>query len=442
MRILREDHQAGQRFLKRLIQRKSAFPLKIEKQVRRILQEVKKRGDQALIEYTRRFDCPDFSLEDLRVSDSEIEAAYQAVEPELLSALRLARKNIADFHLRQKESSWFEAHPKGAFLGQLVQPVEAAGLYVPGGTGGETPLVSTVLMTALPAQVAGVKRLVMVSPPNREGRLHPALLVAAAECGVTEIYRVGSAWAIAALAYGTETIAPVSVIAGPGNIYVTIAKKLLYGEVGVDLVAGPSEVLIVADDSAPPEPLAWDLLAQAEHDSLATAVLFTPSAALARKVRKALVQALESLPRREIAEEALRKQGGLLVTSSLESALELANQVAPEHLELAVADPFAWLPKIRQAGAVFLGPYTPEALGDYVAGPNHVLPTMGAARFASALSVSVFLKKISLLSYSREALFQEGPAVLRLAETEGLTAHAEAVRVRLSLFPPDKKGAA
>ncbi|MBX6423972.1 histidinol dehydrogenase [Thermosulfurimonas sp. F29] len=434
MRIFREESRAGRRFLERLIHRGERIPLRVERSVRKILSEVRRRGDEALVDFTRRFDCPDFTADRLRVSEEEIRNAYREVSPELLSALRLAIENVRAFHERQREESWFFTR-EGVFLGQMVRPVASAGLYVPGGAGGQTPLVSTVVMTAVPARVAGVERIVMVSPPDREGRLHPALLVAAAECGVTEIYRVGSAWAIGALAYGTETIAPVSVIAGPGNIYVTVAKKLLYGEVGVDLVAGPSEVLIVADESAPPEHLAWDLLAQAEHDPLATAVLLTPSWRLARRVREALAGALPRLPRREVAEASLRKRGGLVVTRSLESAIDLANRVAPEHLELAVADPFALLPRIRNAGAVFLGHHTPEALGDYVAGPNHVLPTLGAARFTSALSVSVFLKKTGLLSYEAAALRREGPAVLTLAETEGLSAHAEAVRVRLRNSP-------
>jgi len=431
MRILRAESRQGRRFIERLKRRGQRVPVRVERAVRRILAEVRRRGDEALVDYTRRFDCPDFEAAHLRVREEEIFRAYREVSPEFLAALRLAIRNVEEFHRRQLPNSWFYTRPEGVFLGQMVRPVPSAGLYIPGGAGGETPLVSTVVMTAVPARVAGVPRVVMVSPPNREGRLHPALLVAAAECGVTEIYRVGSAWAIAALAFGTETIRPVSVIAGPGNIYVTVAKKLLYGEVGVDLVAGPSEVLIVADETASPEHLAWDLLAQAEHDPLATAVLLTPSRRLARGVREALERALKGLPRREIAEAALKGQGGILVTRDLEEALRLANQIAPEHLELAVAAPFALLPKIENAGAVFLGGQTPEALGDYVAGPNHVLPTMGAARFASALSVEVFLKRISLLSFRPEALRREGEAAVRLAETEGLFAHAEAVRVRL-----------
>jgi len=431
VRIFREESRRGQRFVQRLVRRGERIPLRVERTVRRILQEVKRRGDEALVAYTRRFDCPDFEPSRLRVKEEEISRAYEEISPELLSSLRLAIRNVEEFHRRQLSSSWFHTRPEGVFLGQMVRPVSSAGLYVPGGAGGETPLVSTVVMTAVPARVAGVRRVVVVSPPDRQGRLHPALLVAAAECGVTEIYRVGSAWAIAALAYGTETVPPVSVIAGPGNIYVTVAKKLLYGEVGVDLLAGPSEVLIVADESAPPESLAWDLLAQAEHDPLATAVLLTPSVKTARRVREALSEALSRLPRRKIAEAALRRQGGILITRDLERALEIANEIAPEHLELAVADPFALLPRVEAAGAVFLGTGTPEALGDYLAGPNHVLPTLGAARFASALSVEVFLRRVSLLAYGPKALRQEGEAVMHLAQTEGLFAHAEAVRVRL-----------
>ncbi len=432
VRILRAESQAGKRFLEKLIHRGARLPIKIERQVRRILEEVRRKGDEALITYTRRFDCPDFRPENLRVSEAEIEEAYRRVDPELLAALRVALRNVRAFHERQLTRSWFYTREGEVFLGQMVRPVSSAGLYIPGGAGGETPLISTVVMTAVPAKVTGVPRVVMVSPPNREVKLHPALLVAARECGVNEIYKVGSAWAIAALTYGTETIAPVSVIVGPGNIYVTVAKKLLYGEVGVDLIAGPSEVVIVADESARPHYLAWDLLAQAEHDPLATAVLLTPSLSLARKVREALKQALEQLPRREVAEKALKGQGALLITRDLEEALALVNRIAPEHLELAVRNPWDLLPRVENAGAVFLGEFTPEAMGDYLAGPNHVLPTMGAARFASALSVEVFLKRISLLGYGPQILRKEGPPAIRLAETEGLLAHAQAVRVRLS----------
>ncbi|HFB83784.1 MAG TPA: histidinol dehydrogenase, partial [Thermodesulfatator sp.] len=318
-------------------------------------------------------------------------------------------------------------------VGQMVRPVSAAGLYVPGGKGGETPLVSTVLMNAIPAKVAGVQRLVMVTPPGRDGRVSPHLLVAASLVGIEEIYRVGSAWAIGALAYGTETISPVEVICGPGNIYVALAKRLVAGEVGIDLVAGPSEILIIADETADPDYIAADLLSQAEHDPLALSLLVTTSEAVARAVAERLPVRLSWLPRKEIAEKALKDRGAIFIAEDIDQAVWAANQIAPEHLELLVANPFALLPIIKNAGAVFMGPYSPEPVGDYLAGPNHVLPTMGTARYASALSVENFLKKTSLIFYTQKALRLEAEAIVRLAEIEGLSAHAEAVRVRLKV---------
>ena len=430
LRIFQKDEKDGQAFLKRLRERFS-YPEELEEKVRQIIIEVRLGGDKTLVKFTRMFDCPNFRPEDLRVSPEEIERAYEAVDREVLQAIRLAIANVRSFHEKQKERSWFETRENGAFLGQMVRPVDSAGLYVPGGKGGETPLVSTVIMGAVPAKVAGVSRLVMVSPPNAEGRLHPALLVAAREAGVDEIYRVGSAWAVAALAFGTETIPRVDVICGPGNIYVTIAKKLLAGAVGIDMIAGPSEILIIADESARPSWLAADLLSQAEHDPLATAVLLTSAPKLAKKVVKEVEKQLKKLPRRQIAEEALKNQGGIVLVEDLKEAVSLANEIAPEHLELCVEDPYALLPAVKHAGAVFLGAHTPEAVGDYIAGANHVLPTMGCARYAQALGVHVFQKKISLVAYSPEALAEEAPAVIRLAELEGLTAHAAAVKVRL-----------
>ena len=430
MRIFKASEKEGKTFLTRLKNRFS-YQEEYEKAVREIIEAVRERGDEALVAYTRRFDCPDFGPERLRVSPEEMELAYEAVGADTLRAIRLAIANVASFHEKQKERSWFETRPNGAILGQLVRPVDSAGLYVPGGTGGETPLVSTVIMGAVPAKVAGVGRLVMVSPPNREGKLHPALLVAAREAGVDEVYRVGSAWAIAALAFGTETVPRVDVICGPGNIYVTVAKKILAGQVGIDMIAGPSEILVLADESANPRWIAADLLSQAEHDPLATAVLITPSGKLAKKVQKELEKQLKKLPRREIAEKALKNQGAIILVEDLKEALFLANEIAPEHLELCVKDPFALLPEIRHAGAVFLGHFTPEAVGDYIAGANHVLPTMGCARYAQALGVHVFQKKLSLVAYSEKALAEEAPAVIHLAELEGLSAHAGAVKVRL-----------
>jgi histidinol dehydrogenase len=313
----------------------------------------------------------------------------------------------------------------------MVNPVDAAGVYVPGARGGETPLVSTVLMTAIPAKIAGVENIVMVTPSTKTGGINPHLLVAAKKVGIKNIYKIGSAWAIAALAYGTETIPRVDVIAGPGNIYVTLAKKIVSGTVGIDMIAGPSEVLVIADESADPAFAAADLLAQAEHDVLSSAILVTDSAKFARQVSAEVDNQLATLPRRAIAGESLNRFGAVLVVKDFAAAIVLANRIAPEHLELQIDDPFEYVGQIRNAGAVFLGHYTPEPVGDYMAGPNHVLPTAGTARFASALSVDHFIKTSSIIHYSRTAFKREAADVIRLAETEGLDAHARSIRVRL-----------
>jgi histidinol dehydrogenase len=316
-------------------------------------------------------------------------------------------------------------------LGQMVNPVEAAGIYVPGATGGKTPLVSTVLMAAIPANIAGVENIVMVTPSTKAGGINPHLLVAAKKAGIKNIYKVGSAWAIAALAYGTESIPRVDVIAGPGNIYVTLAKKIVSGTVGIDMIAGPSEVLVIADNGANPEFVAADLLSQAEHDVLSSAILVTDSSEIARQVAAEVDQQLAELPRRNIAQESLKRFGAVLVVRDLAAAIALANRIAPEHLELQINEPFEYVGKIRNAGAVFLGHYTPEPVGDYIAGPNHVLPTAGTARFASALSVDHFVKTSSIIHYSRAAFKREAADVMRLAEIEGLDAHARSIKVRL-----------
>jgi histidinol dehydrogenase len=313
----------------------------------------------------------------------------------------------------------------------MVRPVEAAGLYIPGGKGGETPLISSVLMNGIPARLAGVKDLALVTPPRSDGSVNPYLLVAAGEVGVSRIHKIGSAWAIAALAYGTASVRRVDVIVGPGNIYVALAKKLVSGEVGIDLLAGPSEILIIADEHANPHHVAADMLSQAEHDSMASAVLITTDAVLAEKAVDSVRGQLSQLPRRELARESLQRFGAVFLVKSLDEAVRLANRIAPEHLEIQTADPWSLLGKIEHAGAVFLGDSTPEAVGDYYAGPNHVLPTAGTARFASALGVENFLKRTSVISYSREALERDGDAIIRLAELEGLEAHAASVRVRL-----------
>ncbi|MDH3798407.1 MAG: histidinol dehydrogenase, partial [Desulfobacterales bacterium] len=319
----------------------------------------------------------------------------------------------------------------GILLGQLIHPVDAAGVYVPGARGGQTPLVSSVLMGVIPAKVAGVKRIAMVTPPTKGGGVSPHLLVAAKKAGVDAVYKAGSAWAIAALAYGTETIPKVDVIVGPGNIYVTLAKKILAGTVGIDMIAGPSEILIIADESARPDFIAADLLSQAEHDVLSSALLITDSQQLARAAVKEIKGQLAHLPRAEIARESLAKYGAVIVVPNIAVAIEMANRIAPEHLELQIRDPFEVVGKIHNAGAVFLGDYTPEPVGDYIAGPNHVLPTAGTARFASALSVDNFIKKTSLIQYTKKAFEREAPDIIRLAEIEGLGAHAGSIKIRL-----------
>ncbi|MEN9216977.1 MAG: histidinol dehydrogenase [Gloeomargarita sp. HHBFW_bins_162] len=398
-------------------------------QVREILAQVQQRGDQALVDYTRQFDQQELTPAEFLVSGSELDAAYQQVSPELLAAIRLAHKRITEFHQQRVPQTWVQFAPDGMVLGKRYTPVERAGVYVPGG---RASYPSTVLMNCIPAKVAGVSRIVMVTPPGGERAVNPAVLVAAQECGVQEIYRIGGAQAIGALAFGTETIPPVDVITGPGNVYVTLAKKQVYGRVGIDSLAGPSEVLIIADETAQARHIAADLLAQAEHDPLAAAILLTTDGTLAQAVVQEVAAQLEHHPRRLLTEKSIAHYGLVVVVESLAQAAELANGFAPEHLELAVAEPWDLLPQIRHAGAIFLGHHTPEALGDYLAGPNHTLPTAGAARFSSALSVETFLKSSSIVCASAAALHELGEAVIVLAETEGLHSHAESVRLRLN----------
>ncbi len=393
--------------------------------------DVRKNGDRALINYARKFDSPAISPSSLKVTRQEIESASKKVGKAFIGSLKRAVSQIEAFHRQQIRLSWINNERNGAFLGQIINPVDAAGVYVPGGKEGKTPLVSSVLMGAIPAKIAGVKRVVMVTPPTKEGGVNPHLLVAAKMVGIDEIYKIGSAWAIAALAYGTETIQKVDVIVGPGNIYVTLAKKIVSGTVGIDMTAGPSEILVIADKSAVPEYTAADLLSQAEHDALASSILLTDSIEIADAVNAAVKAQLQNLQRKDIAEKSLSKYGAIIVVPDILAAIELSNRIAPEHLELQVENPFEYIGKIRNAGAVFLGNYTPEPVGDYIAGPNHVLPTAGTARFSSALSVDNFIKKTSLISYSKDAFFREAKDIIRLAETEELGAHAASVRIRL-----------
>ncbi|HBB32354.1 MAG TPA: histidinol dehydrogenase [Cyanobacteria bacterium UBA8803] len=398
-----------------------------EATVREVLQAVKRQGDKALLHYTEEFDRQILTPDQLRVSGSELDAAYQQVSKELLDAIQLAKRQIEAFHRQRIPKSWVQFGDDDVVLGKRYTPVDCAGLYVPGG---RASYPSTVLMNAIPAQVARVPRIVMVTPPGPDKKINPAVLVAAQEAGVTEIYRVGGAQAIAALAYGTETIPKVHVITGPGNIYVTLAKKLIYGTAGIDSLAGPSEVLIIADKAANPVYVAADLLAQAEHDPMAAAILLTTDAQVAKKVQAEVERQLQHHPRRLLTEKAIAHYGLIVVVDSLETAAELSNEFAPEHLELEIAEPWDLLEKIRHAGAIFLGSSTPEAVGDYLAGPNHTLPTSGAARYASALGVETFLKHSSLIQYSPTALHKVAGAIQVLAQAEGLPSHGDSVRLR------------
>jgi histidinol dehydrogenase len=431
MKIYRYPSVSAEKRLAKIEQRSTGFKRKDIAAVQRILEAVRKQGDDALLKFSRQFDAPGMKRDQLRVGQEEIAAAVGQVEPEFKRSLNRAVRQIASFHKRQRTNSWIDTPRPGTLLGQMVHPVDAAGVYVPGGQGGSTPLVSSVLMGAIPARIAGVSEIIMATPPTRDGAVSPYLLAAAQKAGVTSVYKIGSAWAIGALAFGTATIPKVDVIVGPGNIYVTLAKKLVSGTVKIDMIAGPSEILVVADHTANPEHVAADLLSQAEHDPLASAMLVTDSGELAESVGEALQRQVSRLDRQEIAQQSLAAFGALLVVPDISVAIDLANRIAPEHLELIIAEPFARLGEIRHAGAIFVGPYTPEPVGDYLAGPNHVLPTAGTARFSSALSVDHFIKKTSVIHYDESAFRKEAGDIIRLAQTEGLGAHARSVKVRL-----------
>ncbi|MFH2220008.1 MAG: histidinol dehydrogenase [Pseudomonadota bacterium] len=435
MKIYSYPSKSAEKKVVAIVNRGLDFRKKDVRDVTRIVTDVRKNGDKALMRYVNRFDSPEMKIASLTVTREEMNAAAKQADRSFVRALNRAAKQIEAFHSAQRSASWMSALRPGALVGQMVNPVDAAGIYVPGGTGGKTPLVSSVLMGAIPAKIAGVKQVVMATPPMADGTVNPHLLVAAKRAGVDAVYKAGSAWAIAALAYGTETVPRVDVIVGPGNIYVTIAKKIVAGDVGIDMVAGPSEILIVADNTSNPEFIAADLLSQAEHDAMASAILATDSRDTAEAVTAALKVQLEGLVRKDIARASLAKYGAIMVVPDMDTALELANRIAPEHLELHVAEPFDHIGKVRNAGAVFIGDYTPEPMGDYVAGPNHVLPTGGTARFSSALSVDNFIKKTNIIRYSRSAFKREAPDVIRLAEIEGLGAHANSVKIRLSQLP-------
>ncbi|MCP4160405.1 MAG: histidinol dehydrogenase [Deltaproteobacteria bacterium] len=431
MEILEYPSKRAEERVKSIIDRGLGFSEDAHEDVLKILSDVKENGDEALIKYTNRFDAKGLKISDLVVTEGEFKKAEEVVEDEFKKSLERAVTQIQKFHERQLDKSWFVSDREGVFTGQMVNPVDAAGVYAPGATGGKTPLVSSVLMGGIPAKIAGVKNVSLMTPPMEDGSINPYMLVAAKRVGIDKVYKAGSAWAIAALSYGTETVDKVDVIVGPGNIYVTLAKKIISGSTGIDMIAGPSEILVISDGKSDPAFAAADLLSQAEHDVLASAVLVTTSEDYAVRVIKELDKQLKELDREDIARESVYNYGTILVVPDIDTAIELSNRLAPEHLELLIDNPFDYLGKIKNAGAVFMGEYTPEPVGDYIAGPNHVLPTAGTARFSSALSVENFVKKTSLIQYSRAALENEAEDIIRLANIEGLSGHANSIKVRL-----------
>lgn len=398
--------------------------------VKHIVAAVKQEGDAALLRFTEKFDGTKLEAGALRVTQEELKAAYDRVEPSFVTAIAAVAVNIRAFHSRQKRNSWMDVQPDGSLLGQIIRPLKRVGVYVPGG---KAAYPSSVLMNVIPAQVAGVPEIVMVTPPATGGQegIDPYILVAAAEAGVNEIYRVGGAQAIAALAYGTESITPVDKICGPGNIYVALAKREVYGVVDIDSIAGPSEIAILADDSADPAYVAADLLSQAEHDEMASAILVTTSPDFAKACQKEVEQQLAELPRKVIAGASIENYGVILLVNSIEEGIDVINRLAPEHFELIVENPMGYLGMIQNAGAIFLGPYSSEPVGDYFAGPNHIIPTNGTARFSSPVDVDDFIKKSSVIYYSKQALLENGETIMELARKEGLEGHARAIEIRL-----------
>lgn len=427
MRIEKLDHSTRKNILENLLKRNPNQYGEYEKGVSEILKAVKERGDEALFTYTEKFDGARIDASTVRVTGEEIEEAYALVEDGLAAVMKKALNNIRAYHEKQRQYSWFDSKPDGTMLGQKVTALARVGVYVPGG---KAAYPSSVLMNVVPAKVAGVEEIVMVTPPGKDGKVTPATLVAAHEAGVDVIYKAGGAQAIGALAYGTESIPKVDKIVGPGNIYVALAKKAVYGHVSIDAIAGPSEILVIADETANPRYVAADLLSQAEHDELASAILVTTSEELAHKVSEEAEKFTEELSRGEIIRKSLDNYGYILVAENLEEAIETANEIASEHLEIQTKNPYEVMMKIRNAGAIFIGEYAGEPLGDYFAGPNHVLPTNGTARFFSPLSVDDFIKKSSIIAYSKEALMAVHEEIEAFAQAERLTAHANSIKVR------------
>lgn len=427
MRILKLTKETQNNILENLLKRSPNSYGEFESRVNDIIQNVREKRDEAIFEYTLKFDGATIDQDNIRVTEEEIKEAYEQVDPKLLDVIHKALVNIRDYHAKQKQYSWFDSDESGIILGQKVTPLKTVGVYVPGG---KAVYPSSVLMNVIPAKVAGVSNIIMTTPCGKDGKVYPSTLVAAKEAGVDAIYKVGGAQAIAALAFGTESIPKVDKIVGPGNIYVALAKKAVFGYVSIDSIAGPSEIMVLADETANPRFVAADLLSQAEHDEMASAILVTTSETLAEQVSVEVDKFVETLSRKEIIQKSLDNYGYILVADTMQDAIDTVNEIASEHLELVTKNPFETMTKIRNAGAIFIGEYSSEPLGDYFAGPNHVLPTNGTAKFFSPLSVDDFIKKSSIISYSREALEPVYKDIVQFAECEKLTAHANSIRVR------------
>ncbi len=427
MRIIELNQETKDSLLENLLKRSPGNYGQYEQTVNEIIADVRARKDQALFEYTSRFDKCELTKETIKVTEEEIEEAYAAISPEFIEVMKKSAHNIRSFHEKQLHSSWIIPKDDGTILGQKILPIAISGVYVPGG---KAAYPSSVLMNVLPAKVAGVSRIIMTTPPGADGKVNPGTLVAAHIAGVDEIYKAGGAQAIAAMAFGTESIPRVDKITGPGNIFVALAKKACFGYVSIDSIAGPSEILVLADETATPRYVAADLLSQAEHDEMASAILITTSMELAKKVSEQVSAFTEKLERKEIIQKSLDHYGYILVAENMDQAIETANEIASEHLEILTRDPYEVMTKIKNAGAIFLGEYSSEPLGDYFAGPNHILPTNGTARFFSPLNVDDFMKKTSIISYSRQALEKVHKDIELFAQKEGLTAHANSIKVR------------
>lgn len=425
--IVKLDENNKSYYVENLKNRAEAVQRDVLDAVEEILEDVRKNGDSAVIKYTNKFDSKNISEQNVKVSVDEIKKAYENVDKKFIEAIKTAKENIWFYHEKQKQNSWMTTKEDGIILGQQIRALDMVGIYVPGGT---AAYPSSVLMNTIPAKVAGVKKIIMVTPPSKDGSINPNILVAADIAGVDEIYKVGGAQGVAALAYGTKSIPKVDKIVGPGNIFVAMAKRSVYGFVDIDMIAGPSEILVIADETGDAKYIAADLMSQAEHDVLASSILVTTSQELADKVKEELERQVQYLERKEIILSSLKNYGGIIIVENMKEAIDMANIIAPEHLEVMVQEPFLLLGELKNAGSIFLGKYAPEPLGDYIAGPNHVLPTSGSAKFFSPLSVDDYIKKSSYIYYSKEGLAKVKDKAVTIAETEGLTAHANSIKVR------------